>query len=75
YMKNEIMQYFGQMSLGDNSDWIESYIDRMMKDEKQVDGTYRKIITEKLFNWLETQVSPEEKETTPEELMALQHHH
>ena len=74
-MKVEIMRYFGQMNLGEDAQWIGSYIDRMMKDEKQVDSSYRKIITEKLFKWIETQVTPVEKETTPEELMAMQHHH
>ena len=33
-----------------------------MKDEKQVDSSYRRIITEKLFNFIETQVTPVEKE-------------
>ena len=74
-MKVEIMRYFGQMNLGEDSQWIDSYIDRMMKDEKQVDNSYRKIITEKLFNWLEAQITPVEKETTPEELLAMHHHH
>ena len=74
-MRVEIMRYFGQMNLGEDTQWIDSYIDRMMKDEKQVDSSYRKIITEKLFNWLDTQVTPIEKDTTPEELLARQHHH
>ncbi len=75
YMKEEIMRYFGQMSMGDNTEWIDSYIDRMMKDEKQVDSSYRKILTEKLFNFIETQVTPVEKQSSPEELLAMQHHH
>ncbi|HEY5463389.1 MAG TPA: trigger factor [Hanamia sp.] len=74
-MKEEIMRYFGQMKLGDDTQWIESYVDRMLKDEKQVDGSYRRLITEKLFNWLESQVTPKEKETTSEEFLAMQHHH
>lgn len=74
-MKKEVLRYFGSMSLGDDMSWLESYIDRMMKDEKQVDATYRRLITDKLFNWAETQVSPTEKEVTPDELAALQHHH
>lgn len=75
YMKEEIMRYFGQMNMGEDNQWIESYIDRMMKDEKQVDSSYRRIITEKLFNFIETQVTPEEKQSSPEELLAMQHHH
>jgi trigger factor len=76
-MKKEIMGYFGQMNLGEDASWLESYIDRMMKDEKQVDASYRRLITEKLFNWLETQVTPEEKEISSEEFLKMQeeHHH
>ncbi len=76
-MQKEIMGYFGQMNLGEDTSWLESYVDRMMKDEKQVDASYRRLITEKLFNWLETQVTPEEKEISSEEFLKMQeeHHH
>lgn len=75
YMKVEIMRYFGTMDMGGDTSWIESYIDRMMKDEKQVDASYRRLITEKLFGWLETQVKPKEKEVTAEELAGMMHNH
>lgn len=74
-MKNEILQYFGQMKMDGDTSWIESYIDRMMKDEKQVDASYRRLITEKLFSWAGSQVTPQEKEVTAEELAAMQHNH
>lgn len=74
-MKEEISRYFGQMNLGEDTSWLESYVDRMMKDEKQFDASYRRIISDKLFNWLESQVTPEEKEITSEEFLAMQHHH
>lgn len=75
YMKAEVMRYFGSMSMGEDTSWLESYIDRMMKDEKQVDSSYRRLITEKLFNWVEGQVKAKEKEVTSEELTGMQHHH
>ena len=75
YMKVEIMRYFGTMNLGEDTGWIESYIDRMMKDEKQVDASYRRLITDKLFNWIEGQAKAKEKVVTAEELTAMQHHH
>jgi len=75
YMQKEIMQYFGQMKMDGDTTWIDSYIDRMMKDEAQVDSSYRRLITDKLFNWAEGQVKPEEKEVNAEELTAMQHHH
>jgi trigger factor len=74
-MKVEIMKYFGAMSMGDDTSWIESYIDRMMKDEKQVDSSYRRLITDKLFSWIETQAKSKEKEVTGEELNGMMHNH
>ena len=75
YMKVEIMRYFGTMNLGEDTGWIESYIDRMMKDEKQVDSSYRRLITDKLFNWIEGQAKAKAKVVSAEELTAMQHHH
>lgn len=74
-MKAEVMRYFGQMNMGQDMSWLDSYLDRMMKDEKQVDATYRRLITEKLFNWMEAQTKPKEKKVTAEELTAMQHNH
>ncbi len=74
-MKAEVMRYFGQMNMGEDMSWLDSYIDRMMKDEKQVDATYRRLITEKLFTWMESQTKPKEKKVTAEELTAMQHNH
>jgi len=74
-MKKEILQYFGQMKMDGDTSWIESYVDRMMKEEKQVDASYRRLITDKLFTWSEGQVKPQEKEVSAEELTAMQHNH
>jgi len=74
-MRQEIGRYLGQMNLGEDTSWLDSYVDRMMKDEKQVDASYRRLITEKLFNWLESQVTPEEKEISSEEFLKMQEHH
>ena len=59
-MKAEVMRYFGNMSMGEDVSWLDSYVDRMMKDKKQMDASYRKLVTEKLFNWAEGQVTPKE---------------
>ena len=75
YMKEEVMRYFGQMNMDGDLSWLETYIDRMMKDEKQVDATYRRLITEKLFDFAGKQVKTKEKTVTTEELTAMQHNH
>ena len=74
-MKAEVMRYFGQMNMGEDMSWLESYIDRMMKDEKQVDATYRRLITEKVFGFAVSQSAPQEKNVTADELVAMQHNH
>ena len=74
-MKKEILQYFGQMNMGSELAWMDNYIDKIMKDEKQVEQTYHRLITEKIFDWASSQVKPEEKEVTPEQLNGMQHHH
>lgn len=74
-MKMEVMRYFGQMNMGEDMSWLESYIDRMMKDEKQVDATYRRLITEKVFGFVASQSKPTEKKVTADELVAMQHNH
>lgn len=75
HMKAEVMRYFGQMNMGDDTSWLESYIDRMMKDEKQVDATYRRLITEKVFGYAASQTKPKDKKVSAEELVAMQHNH
>jgi trigger factor len=75
HMRTEVMGYFGQMNMGEDMSWLDSYLERMMKDEKQVDATYRRLITERLFDFLETQVKTKEKKVTPEELAGMQHNH
>jgi trigger factor len=47
----------------------------MLKDEKQVDATYRRLITERLFDFVEKQVKTKEKKVSGEELTAMQHNH
>ncbi len=74
-MKTEVMRYFGAMNLGEDTGWLDSYIERMMKDEKQVESSYRRLVTDKLFSWMESQVKPKEKEVTGEELNGMMHNH
>ena len=74
-MKTEVMRYFGSMNMGGDTSWLDSYVDRMMKDEKQVDAAYRRMVTDKLFAWAQAEVNPAEKQVTVAELAAMQHNH
>lgn len=75
YMKQQIMGYFGGANMGGNLDWLDSYIERMLKDEQQVDSSYRRLITEKLFEWAETKVKANEKPISSEEFLKKQDEH
>lgn len=76
YMRQQVLGYFGQMNLGDgNTEWIDSYVDRMTKDEQQVESAYRRIVTEKMFNWAEGEVSVTPKSIGLEEFSEMQHAH
>jgi trigger factor len=74
-MRQQIMSYFGGMSLDGNIDWLDSYVDRMLKDEQQVESSYRRLVTEKLFDWAEKQVQVNEKPINSEEFLKLQDAH
>ncbi len=74
-MKGEVMRYFGQMNMDGDLSWLDSYLDRMMKDEKQIEATYRRLITSKVFDFAAAQTNPAEKKVTADELVGMQHHH
>jgi len=74
--RQQILGYFGGMSLGDgNLEWIDQYVETLMKDEQQVDGTYRKLLTEKVFQWAEEQVQKDEKAISSEEFIKMNEEH
>jgi trigger factor len=76
YMRQQVLGYFGQMNLGGgNTEWIDGYVDRMTKDEQQVESAYRRIVTEKMFNWAEGQVSVTPKSIGLEAFSEMQHAH
>jgi trigger factor len=75
-MKQQVLSYFGGMNLADgNVEWLDQYVEGLMKDEQQVDSTYRKMVTEKVFNWAEQQVKKEEKEISAEEFIKMNEEH
>ncbi len=70
-MKQEVMGYFGQMNMGEDMSWLESYIDRMMNDEKHVESTYRRLAATKLFDYIESQVKPKNKKIGQKEFFEM----
>jgi trigger factor len=76
HLRQQVLGYFGQMNLeGGNTEWIDSYVDRMIKDEQQVESAYRRIVTEKMFNWAEGQIKVTPKSIGMEAFSEMQHAH
>ena len=79
FAKQQLFGYMGMGSLDEEQPWVKDYIEKMMKDRKYVEDTYNRIQGQKIFEWAETQLKPEEKEISAEEFTKLveshQHHH
>jgi trigger factor len=80
FAKQQLLGYMGGMNvLDEEQDWVRDYIDRMMKDRKYVEDAYNRLQTQKLFEFLETQVNATETPISKEEFIKMneahQHHH
>ncbi len=78
-IKSRVLAYFG-MEAGDEAPWMDGKMKKVAKDQKTLDETYRRILFDRLFQWLEQQFNIEEKEVTEEEFFKLPdahaaHHH
>jgi trigger factor len=79
-IKGRVLAYFG-METDEEAPWMDGYMQKMEKDNKTMDETYRRILFDRLFQWLETQFNIEEKEVSEEEFFKLpdahaaNHHH
>ncbi len=80
-IKTRVLAYFGLTpDQEDEAPWMEGYMAKIAKDEKMLDETYRRLLFGKLFGYLETQFTLEEKEIGEEEFFKLgdahaAHHH
>lgn len=78
-LKSRVLGYFG-MESGEEAPWMDSYMQKMAKDEKTMNETYRQMLFGRLFENLRGRFLVEEKEVTEEEFFALPsahaaHHH
>lgn len=75
-IKSKVMAYFGMKEV-DDAPWMESYMEKMSKDEKTMDETYRRLLFDKLFEKLEQVMEVKQEEMSEEEFSKLTpaHHH
>jgi len=79
FAKQQLFGYMGMKAGDEEQSWMTDYAEKMMKDRKYVEETYNRLQTQKIFEWAETQVKPEDKELPAEEFTKMveahQHHH
>lgn len=79
FAKQQLFGYMGMNGGMEEQGWVNDYVEKMMKDRKYVEETYNRIQTQKIFEWAETQVKPEEKAISAEDFTKMveahQHHH
>jgi trigger factor len=78
-IKTRVLAYFG-MTTDEDAPWMEGYMAKVAKDQKTLDETYRRLLFDKLFLFLETKFKVEDKEVGEEEFFKLPdphatHHH
>jgi len=78
-VKGRVLAYFG-MGPDDDAPWLDSYMAKIAQDEKAMDETYRRLLFDKLFTYLETAFTIEDKDIDEEAFFKLQdahaaHHH
>ena len=77
--RKQLFSYLGGLPQGDEQPWVEEYVAKMMQDRRFVEETYQNQRTNKMLQWIETQVSPVDKAITAEAFNKLneehQHHH
>jgi trigger factor len=77
--RKQLFSYLGGLPQGDEQPWVEDYVNKMMQDRKFVEETYQNQRTNKMLQWIETQVQPVDKHITAEAFHKLneehQHHH
>jgi trigger factor len=79
FAKQQLLGYMGMGAMNEEQPWINDYIEKMMKDRKYIEDSYNRIQSQKILEWVETQLNPEVKEISSEEFSEMvethQHQH
>jgi trigger factor len=77
--RKQLFSYLGGLPQGDEQPWVEDYVSKMMQDKRFVEETYQNQLTNKMLQWIVSQVNPVDKAITAEEFNKLneehKHHH
>jgi trigger factor len=69
-IRSRVLAYFG-MESGEEAPWMDGYMQKIAKDEKTLNETYRQLMFARLFQFLQTKFNVQEKEISEEEFFKL----
>jgi trigger factor len=69
-IRGRVLAYFG-MEAGEEAPWMESYMQKVAKDEKTLNETYRQLMFARLFQFLQSKFNVVEKVVSEEEFFKL----
>lgn len=69
-IRGRVLAYFG-MEAGEEAPWMEGYMQKVAKDEKTLNETYRQLMFARLFQFLQTKFVVTEKHISEEEFFKL----
>ena len=76
FAKKQLFSYLGGMSqMGEDTKWVDDYVNRMISDKKYVEESFFRIQTDKVFEWAETQVQPTEQKISVEDFSKILQEH
>lgn len=77
FAKQQLFNYMGGANLSDDQPWVNDYVEKMMKDRKYVEDAYNRLQTQKIFDWVATQIKPTDKDISAADFtkMVEEHHH
>lgn len=75
FAKDQLLGYMGMQSLNEEEGWVRDYIDRMMKDRKYVEDAYNRLQTQKIFDFVASQVTAQETPISKEEFIRMNEEH
>ena len=73
--RKQLFSYLGGLPQGDEQPWVEDYVSKMMQDKRFVEETYQNQLTNKMLQWIVSQVNPVDKAITAEEFNKLNEEH
>lgn len=69
-IRSRVSAYFGTPQ-GEDAPWMQSYLDKMSKDEQTINETHRRLMMDKLFQTVENDLNISTQEVSDEEFSKL----